>query len=191
MKLQRNSYKKYTKTIAIVGLVLFACLTLLATTYALHLWPFNTSTSTTSSDTSPVQESSMNNSPPTQAEIESSQDGKKNSAEAVDQDTSTSSERTKVSVEISYADKLDESQLDIRAFTPSVIEGTGTCTATLTRGADTVTSSSNGFVDASSTICEPIRIPLSKFQSSGTWNLVVAYDSPTSVGTSNKVEVDI
>lgn len=81
--------------------------------------------------------------------------------------------------------------LTIRAFVQGVIEGTGTCTATLTKAPDTVTASSAGFIDATTTQCTPISINLSDFKETGIWNLVVSYSSDTSNGVSASSEVHI
>ena len=150
------------------------------------IWPF-----AQNDNTQNQQESEINYSPPTESEIENSQNGKKNSGDPEPQNPNESDSSRNISVEITYASAAGEAQLDIRAFTPDVIEGSGTCIATLKKGPETVSASSKAFIDASSSICEPIEIPLSKFQSDGVWSLIVTYSSPTSNGTSAMMEVQI
>lgn len=155
--------------------------------YANSTWPFNFPRNGNQNGT----QTEINYSPPTDEEIEHSQDGKKNSTNNEPQDDKSPAEQRDLSVEISFAGKINESQIDIRAFTPDVIEGTGTCTATLTKGGYTVTGTSVGFIDASSTICEPMVLDTNKFSSAGVWTLTVSYKSPTGSGTSKEIEVNI
>jgi hypothetical protein len=140
-------------------------------------------------------DSSINYEPPTKQEVDSSQDGKKNNDGQSTETPSTSDPATnkrKVSVGIAFANyDPDEKAVDIRAFTPDAIEGDGKCTATLTQGSKTVTQSSEAFIDSSSSQCEPILIPASKFGSGGTWKLTVSYVSSKSAGTSPTMEVSL
>lgn len=177
--------------LALAGFVVFAYATK-------SVWPFYASNnqSQTSSPTDQQGSSdSINYAPPTQQEIDNSQDGKKNSANQPGSTTTPNDPQTSkknVSVAISYADRSDDkTSIEVRAFTPDVIEGTGTCTARFTKDGQTVTGSSKGFVDATSTICQPINIPLTQFDSSGSWALTVAYSSPGYSGTSSSINVGI
>lgn len=182
-----RAQKKHTTKVLIVA----AALLLLVGGYLAYAytskaaWPFNASVSDTT-QTQP-DDSDINYSPPTDQEKASSQDGKKNS-----EDPSQPTEsKTSVSVDISYAGSSDDSaSIEIRAFTTDVIEGTGTCTATLTHNGKVVTATSKGFVDARSTICEPIEISQSKLEA-GTWKLVVTYTSPSDTGASSEIEVEV
>ena len=176
--------------LALAGFVTFAYATK-------SVWPFYTSNNQpqTSSPTNQQGSSdSINYDPPTQQEIDNSQDGKKNSANQPGSTTPNDPQTSKksVSVAISYADRSDDkTSIEVRAFTPDVIEGTGTCTARFTKDGQTVTGSSKGFVDATSTICQPINIPLTQLGSSGSWALTVAYSSPGYSGVSSSINVGV
>ncbi len=99
-------------------------------------------------------------------------------------------EKESVTVGISYADVF-EGQLDVRAFTPDVVEGNGTCTATVSKqGYESVIKTVEAFIDASSTICNPIYIPVSDL-APGTWTVNVSFSSPTHEGSSGPVEVEV
>jgi len=180
----RVQYKKTKKwPLILIGVLLATLIASGLLALFTNNWPFADSTHTKEVNTPRIDYS-----PPTDTEIESSQNGKKQ------QDTPKKPQQTdtgkqKVSINISYADQTSESSVDIRAFTPDIIEGTGTCTATLAQGDKTIVQSSKGFIDASSTICEPIIIPKAQFPTSGTWTLTVNYDSPSSSGLSDKIEV--
>lgn len=144
----------------------------------------------TSKNTEPAESSGINYNPPTEQEIESSQDGKKNSAEQEPEPTQNNSTNKKtVNVGISYSDVYGEN-LEIRAFTNSTIEGDGTCTATVTKNGATITKKTEAFIDASSTQCKPIYIPSSELES-GTWKINVKFSSSDAEGTSGDVEVEI
>ena len=141
-------------------------------------WPFVASTQAEGSN-----DQNVNYNPPTEQEVDASQDAK--------HQTEDTSPVTNVSVDVSYAGKSDDGQsVEVDAYITSVIEGSGTCTATFTKGAASVSASTKGFIDATSTICEPISIPLSRFES-GSWKLVVTYKSDGRVGTSSPIEVSL
>ncbi len=138
-----------------------------------------------------ADDSSINYSPPTDQEVDASQDGKKNNDNS-STDPQSEANKRKVSVGIAFANyDPDEKAVDIRAFTPDAIEGDGQCTATLTKGAQTVTQSSRAFIDFTSSQCEPILIATSKFSSGGTWKLTVSYSSSKSTGISPVMEVSL
>ena len=141
----------------------------------------------------------INYGPPTEEEIENSQNAKKDIIE--EDENNDSSENTsnnggdfdlrKVNVGISHSEVFN-GNVEIRAFVSGVVEGTGTCTATLTQsGAQTVTESKKAFIDSTTSQCEPILIPVSEFNVSGDWTLIVNYKSPTSYGESEKIIVNI
>lgn len=182
MKVQKKHHE-------IVASVITSLVILLAAGYftfayfSKQYWPFSQDT------TVQTETSGINYSPPTQQELGNNQDGKKNSA---DPDISDTHEKTPVVVDIAFAGKNDtNTALDIRAFTPDVIEGSGSCTATLTHESKVVSATSKAFIDARSSICEPIEIPLNKLTLSNTWSLIVTYKSPTRSGASTAVNIEV
>ena len=83
----------------------------------------------------------------------------------------------------------EKSANGVRAYVTGVFEEGGTCTATATKGGQTVAKSSIGFQNASYTQCAPIDwdTPLS----AGTWSLTVTYKSATAEGVqSTSLEVN-
>jgi len=180
-------YKKHKKILLPSILVVVAVAGYFSVAYATKAtWPFTQKATTdASSQQKTTATNTINYNPPTKQEVASSQDGKKSGANAP-----TTTPKT-VDVDISYADKSsDGKNIEVRAFTTGVIEGDGTCLATLTNGSHKVTDASAGFIDATSTICQPIEIPLTKL-AAGTWQLVVTYTSKDVTGTSTPVEVKI
>jgi hypothetical protein len=167
----------------------------LAYAYFQKIGPFHVSPA-------PEQSTTINYAPPTKEEITSSQEAKKNlpaDSSASNSPTPTTSNKNTsppgkkpTNVGISYAD-IYNSRLEIRAFTNTVIEGTGTCTATVVmKNTESmlITKSGKAFIDASSTVCEPLYIPVSELQA-GTWKVSVAFSSPDHEGTSDIVEVKV
>jgi len=180
---------KKNKNVFIIVIILAITLLGLAgyTAYAhqAQLWPFTSQKTTTESKTSNNKDP-VNYNPPTVQEIDSSQDGKKNS-----QDSAGTTPKI-VNFVVSYAGLSDnKSAIEIDAYTPSIIEGNGTCVATLTNGSSIVTGESKAMIDASTSICEPILIPLSKFNNNGTWQVITTYKSPDYSGTSQTVNVEV
>ena len=180
--MQIKPYRKNKKPIGYiyVAILVLAVAGYLGYAYATkNTWPFVKAPETEKTT------NGINYAPPTEQEVDTSQDAKRNAP-------NDSKAATNVSVGISYAGKSqDGASIEINAYTTSVIEGTGTCTATLTKGPDTFTASTKAFIDASSTICEPVIIPLSQFGSEGVWKLLVTYESGDHTGKSPVIEVTI
>lgn len=73
-----------------------------------------------------------------------------------------------------------------------ILENDGTCTFTFT-GADgtaPVTTTSTSISDATNTSCGVVHVPLASF-TSGTWQVVLSYDSASGTGASDSLEVVI
>lgn len=196
MRIQTQKSAKKILIPVLVGFILLAG-GWTAYAYTQNLWPFGSSDTTNQSNDTSDSDNSINYDPPTQQEIDSSQDAKQrgedtNDASSDDDSSNNSGQKKSVDVGISYADIYGDN-LEVRAFTNGVIEGTGTCTATVTMKdmpSMKVTQQSKAFIDASTTQCEPIKIPKSKFMS-GTWTVVVSFSSPDRQGTSAAMEVTI
>lgn len=184
--------------VIITSLVIIASAALGYTLYAQtnKLWPFH-------SNKTPLKEvapevNSVDYSGPTDEDTKHSQTAKESllnegGSEASEQQNNTetnSASKKNVTVNISFADIFDDN-LEIRAFTPTVIEGNGTCTATVSKqGTQTITKTSKAFVDSSSSICQPIYIPKSQLPT-GAWNVSVTYKSPTHQGSSGQTPVEV
>lgn len=185
----KKSKKKYLVLVIIIILLLIGGWLVYASTT--NTWPYSDTSDTTPTNQTEEEvrpPNSVNYDPPTKEEEATNQEGKKNSTQQ--QEKPTVSEGLKsVSVGVAFADVINGT-VEIRAFVTQAIEGTGKCTATLTKGSLTITRSSEAFIDASSSQCRPIIIPLSEFQS-GSWKLSVSYLSNTHKGTSEVLEVTV
>ncbi len=80
------------------------------------------------------------------------------------------------------AGQYDQS-IEVRAFIGSVYEDGGTCVFTFKSSSQTITKSSPGLKDATTTRCTNISVPKSEF-SNGSWSVVVSYSSTTASGSS-------
>jgi hypothetical protein len=182
-------------TLAAVAILLLATGGWLAYAYASTTWPFSSSNSSLNTNESEGGEGTINYDPPTEQETKESQDAKERIQQENEKPNNTdkedeTSDKKNVNVGIAFADIVD-SNLEIRAFTPSIIAGDGICTATVSKaGHSTITKTSNAFIDATSTICEPINIPKSQL-SAGTWTINVTYTSPKYTGSSGPIKVNV
>lgn len=151
-------------------------------------------------DTSASEDVGVNLDPLTEDEIKEGQnakerlldEGEKDASEPGTSNPESTSEASKksVTIGISFAGIVDD-QLEVRAFSPTIISGSGTCTATISKqGSKSITEESPAFIDASSTICQPIYIPKSKL-SVGSWNVEVTYSSPTHKGSSGPTKIEV
>ena len=190
MKLSTHSNKYNSKKIALIGfLVLTLAVIYFSTAYFTRaLWPFKGSSKENSSLL--MNGEKINYSGPTQEERKSSQDSKKNSGTTNSTNSPDNKSGQKVAVAVTYSSTHDEI-VEVRAFTPSVIEGDGVCHAVFTKGTQTVEATAKAFIDSSTTQCNPIFIDLSKFPEKGSWSLVVSFLSSNASGSSEKIEVKL
>lgn len=191
---RKNKNKKRLTIVILVALILALAYMLFA--YATKdYWPFKDESSDPSENSQQEDNDTGIYKPPSEEDIEHSQDAKSRNdtktEESSDDDGNISqSEKQPVEVGIAFAD-VNDSKLEIRAFVPSVIEGSGKCTATIAQGGRTITKTSNAFIDSQTSQCEPILVPLSELPGSGIWSVKVAYESSTNKGESSPVEVSI
>jgi hypothetical protein len=94
----------------------------------------------------------------------------------------------RVDVALTYAG-FDASTGTVQAngFVAGVLEDGGTCTLTLTKGSENVTSTSTAAADASTTSCGLLET--SGGIAAGTWHAVLSYSSADAHGTSQSTEV--
>lgn len=69
-----------------------------------------------------------------------------------------------------------------------VVDEDGRCTLSLTNGSLTATAQTDATADATTTSCGEITVPGSEL-SSGSWQAVITFASPSSTGQSAPVEI--
>lgn len=183
-----NTIKKRKKTLVII-VVTCVALGIAGGVLAWQLVQSNNSAPQTTNDPPAVND--VNYGPPSETDISEGQDGKKSTYEqnTSESNDNTDSSKKSVAVGVSYADMYNN-KLEIRAFTNGVIEGSGSCTATATKGSTVITETTTAFIDSSTTQCNPIYIEASRL-SSGTWDVVVKFSSNSAEGTSDIIKVTI
>ena len=97
-----------------------------------------------------------------------------------------------VPVHITYKGWEDATgSVEVGAYVEGLVEDGGTCTLILTQGGTEVTASASGLADASTTSCGAgLSVPGAEL-TPGTWTAVVDYESSTSSGSSDSVEVEV
>lgn len=137
-----------------------------------------------------VYNNSVNYAPATPEEKQQSEDSKdtivENKNNSTNQPTTPSGKKAVVP-SITLAQFSDGSAL-VQAYVSGIFEDSGTCTAILKSGSQTVTKQAPAFANATTTDCQHIEIPRSQFPASGTWSVNVSYSSPNAEGTSNQTQ---
>jgi hypothetical protein len=87
------------------------------------------------------------------------------------------------------AEDSKSGSVQLNGLVSGVIEDGGTCRATLTHGATTVTGEAKGMADAKATDCA-VTVTDARL-TPGTWKVVLSYRSSTSNGTSSSTDVTV
>jgi len=82
-------------------------------------------------------------------------------------------------------------QVTITAYIAGVFEDGGTCTMVASKGSTTVTRTTKGFADATTTSCSPFFIDRSVFPESGVWDIKITYSSSNAEGISQSTALTI
>jgi hypothetical protein len=182
--------QKNKKLITLVIIIVSTLLIYAATAYMLSLWPF-----------SKIEANEKVNHAGISTEDNSNNDGKEpiqpselpNTSKDTDGNSSADDAVKKLTanVGVAFASVAGEN-LEVRAFTTSEIKGDAVCTATATNGSETVNGTSKSFIDATTSQCHPILIPLSSIKDrSGEWKVSVKYESSKYSGQSPSYEVNL
>lgn len=123
----------------------------------------------------------VNLNPATEQERQQSQAAKDAVTSQQNQTQASSSGKKQVTPTITHADATS-----VSAYVSGVFEDGGTCTAIFTQGATTKTFTSTAFANVSYTSCAPIKV---SGLASGTWTVVVSYNSSAATGQSQQQTV--
>jgi len=97
--------------------------------------------------------------------------------------------KAEADVVITYSGWIgDTSAVEVGAYVAGVAQTDGSCTLTLTSGGGSATAVVRGEPDAASTSCPTMSVPRAQL-SPGAWTAVVRYESPSTAGQSDPVEV--
>ena len=78
----------------------------------------------------------------------------------------------------------------LNGYVPSVVEVGGSCSVSLKKGSEIVSNTSGAVVNAQSTSCSQITIPITDL-SIGTWEAILTYTSKDYEGSSSPTEVTV
>jgi hypothetical protein len=179
IKRQKDKKIKTLSIIIVSALVIYSALA-----FATSWWPFN----------SDAVENQRVNDAGISVDDDSNNDGKEpiQPSEIIGEGENTSEqnpEKLTANVGLAFASVVD-GNLEVRAFTTSEIHPDGTCTAIVTKGSEVIRQSSKSFIDATTSQCNPIFIPLDTFSDkSGVWQVSVEYESEKYIGKSEAYEV--
>lgn len=132
----------------------------------------------------------INYAPATEEEKQQTDDHKEELAEQQGQTSAPSDTRENATPVITDAGQYD-SHVEVRSFIPEIVEANGKCTMTFKQGTLQLVRTTDVLPSATTTICEPPKIPATEFPNTGKWVLTVSYDSPSSRGTSDPWEVEV
>lgn len=126
--------------------------------------------------------------PPTKEEKQEVEDHKSELAKAAANSSAPTSQTKTSSVIITSPSSANPSPQGVRAYVSGVFEDGGTCTATATQGASTISKSAVGFGNVSYTQCAPIDwdSPLG----TGKWTITVSYKS-AATSSSQSVTIEV
>lgn len=149
----------------------------------LAYWLWQEYRSSQSTGVQQLNENGVNLNPPTEQELEETEEFKESIGNNAQQPTTESGKKL-VTPFITFADGHE-----INAYVDGVYEDGGTCTATLTKDSQTKTFQSTGFRNVSYTNCTPIII--SPALEAGDWKIFVNYSSFTAEGKSDEKVITV
>lgn len=131
----------------------------------------------------------INYGPPTKAEKRDSESRKDDPPATATQGPSSTITKKHVTVEITT---FNAKAVSVNGFVNGVVESDGTCTLTLTAASDgkVMTGTHPGEANATNTTCGETTIPIGSLHA-GTWKAVLSYNSSTSTGTSDPVNIEV
>lgn len=179
----KHRRKLSKKTLFVAGAVVIAVVA------GLWLWRSRDNGATEPVVTNPPGTEKIDLSPPTDEDKQAADDRKEEiEQEEAAQNANTGGSRTVTPV-ITDASQYDDA-VEVTAYVSGVIEGSGTCIITFTKGSSTVTREVAGIKDATTTRCTNVSIPSNEF-SAGSWSVNVKYQSGTAQGSSQTQKVEI
>jgi len=123
---------------------------------------------------------------PTEKEKQDNKSFKQDLIDQIDnsseQDNTNSSTKKTVTPTIVYVSQNGQS-IEAGAFVSGIIEEVGSCNYKFAKNSTAVTKTTAGFANATTTNCTNLSFNKSEL-SSGTWSLVVTYDSNAATGSS-------
>ena len=154
-------------------------------------WFGQPSENTTSDDSSSDSADSDSADNPDSDMPSTDSDGTSSNSNSSDESSSSpdSDGTRQVTVIINDASQYD-SNVEVRSYVEGIVETSGTCTITFTKGSQSFARTTEPLTNPNYTTCAAISVPVSDFPSKGTWQVTVDYLSAQYKGSaSTHVEV--
>ena len=98
---------------------------------------------------------------------------------------------TEVTPQLTYYGWVDDlDAVEAGGIVLGIVESGGTCTLTMTKGSATVDVSTVAIDNVTSTSCPAMTVPGDRLET-GTWQATLSYESDTTRGAGDAVEVDV
>lgn len=91
---------------------------------------------------------------------------------------------------ITYAGQYG-ANVEVGGYVGEVFEQGGTCTATFTLNAATLTQEVQAVTGAQSVDCPVMTVPSTQFEKKGIWKVSISYKSASATGTSDEKDIEI
>ncbi len=181
-----GSKKNSRKALLISGV----CLIVVVVAAGTYVYVHNKNQSKIKDTTGQINPDDINYSPPTETDKAEVDANKQNVSNQINNDNqapaSGQKQVTPVITSPVPSPGTNSTQTRVTAYIPGIFEDGGTCTATI-KGAKTITQTSSGFKNVSTTDCEPMNISLTP----GQWTITLSYSSATAKGQSNSVNFKV
>ena len=179
-KKSKSKSKINSKIIVVLAIIIVLFLTLFVLERT-GVTNFYTSTPNGSSSSNP-EVNKINLDPPTEIEQNA---GNNQKEEIVGQQNPEQKPQDSDTVNVVIVDSTQyDSEIEIRAFASNIVQD-GTCKITFTKDNVSFFKEVPAKADASTTPCLTLNVPRAEFNSSGTWQVTVKYNSTSVSGSAN------
>lgn len=175
-----SNLKRLLIPVLVVLLVVTVITTLLA----------NRSNNNQKSPNSPDTNSGINLDPPTETDLEETDQHKQEIIDRQNSIAPPSGVQKAVTPIITFAEQADN-QIEVGSYVPGIFESGGTCTLTITKSDINLVKQESGVKDATTTRCPTFTVARSEFPHSGTWSAQVSYESATAKGESELKSIEV
>ena len=185
---KKKSFRKHGKLATVMLITVLLLLAGAGSVYFLN----KDNNSSAPEETSGEKEDGINFSPPTEEELNATEQHKKELGDQAKDNTGTASnsDSSNKAKPIITSSGVYNGSVEVGSRVPGIFESSGTCTLRLSKGGKTVSKSQKATPNVSEMSCGFISIPTSKL-SAGNWSAAVSYKSNKYSGQSNSVTVRV
>lgn len=129
-------------------------------------------------------------SPATENDKQRVDETKQRIVEKDSQPTQQQESRQEVKPLITYAGQYDQA-VEVGGYVSGIFEDSGLCTATFSRTGSSFKKSVQAVKNASSVDCPVISVSSDDFNTKGSWNVVLSYESRAAFGSSDPRQIEV